>query len=379
VIKDPEDNFLVQSMYRLIGAVPNQPYSGMHILHTGMLDTNPDFFWSSFVRLQARLREAQAKLSLKDSNMATREEEQEISIANVRALLKDVAFLSEAEVEEQRERLPNTRNLNGRTPGRGIPVRQWAPENALTLFEREQRIEWPEPFWGRNDTVLHVIEGLSTFRMTTICGGIGSGKTAAAEAVCYTLQERARNDPSGRYMYEDGVHFARCWNMDSLERLSFLIARTMGQLNPNIKDSIAINADANFLLVLDGLKVLVERDPMGLRKFLELLLEGIPGLTLLVTCPKGVGIPFENIVGLGRLSDTDIASLMRESGAAKFAASDRLINYMYGQPFAVRLAATLVQKIGKNEVLQVMVAQHEVDQRKLGMALQHFATICVTR
>jgi len=84
-------------------------------------------------------------------------------------------------------------------------------------------------------------------------------------------------------------------------------------------------------------------------------------------------------VGLGRLSDTDIASLMRESGAAKFAASDRLINYMYGQPFAVRLAATLVQKIGKNEVLQVMVAQHEVDQRKLGMALQHFATICVTR
>jgi hypothetical protein len=120
------------------------------------------------------------------------------------------------------------------------------------LFELQTEFEEPSPFIGRTEAVLHVLSCLQHHRLSNIVGEMGSGKTTVAVMVLYTLQQRARDAPDGRYMYRDGVFKVSCINMRTLHELVFVLGGTIGRLTSDLNELVLVLKEKNFFLVLDG-------------------------------------------------------------------------------------------------------------------------------
>jgi hypothetical protein len=124
LVQDPEDLYLIHSMYKLVGHSGRDTSTGTFELRTFMLDRNPEHFWKCFLRVMRCLQLAQKKLGMHAEEELTNEEEELNDIEKVKKLVKIPSRLALKDIEEQRRELPFIKNTVGRSPGRGIPVRQ---------------------------------------------------------------------------------------------------------------------------------------------------------------------------------------------------------------------------------------------------------------
>jgi hypothetical protein len=124
LVTDPEDLYLMHSMFKLVGYNVRDPDSGEFELQTTMLENNAAHFWKCFLRVLRCLHVAQYKLGASAQEELTSEEEAERATAEVRKLIRIPGRLDWPEAEAQRLQLPMIKNLVGYIPGRGIPVRQ---------------------------------------------------------------------------------------------------------------------------------------------------------------------------------------------------------------------------------------------------------------
>jgi len=339
MVGDPEDLYMIHSMYKLSGESVKDVASGTYTLQTFMLDRNPAHFWKCFLRILKSLHKAQYKLGASAEEEMTNEEEEEIAIEEVKKLIKVPSRLTTQAVAAQKSTLPLIKNLVGRSPGRGIPVRQWDKfDPHADLFDLQRQYAMPDPFLGRNDAVLHVLSCLPLHRLSTIVGECASGKTCVAKMVIYTLQQRAAEAADGRYLYREGVFQISCATVPSLQQLVFETAGIVGRLTSDEDELVLAICDKNLLIVYDGVDGLLADKTQSVlfKTFLEKVLQGVPGLSVLCTCARPLGVPYENIIGLNKLSDSELASLIRADGLANFHSGDKICIYFNGNPLAAR-------------------------------------------
>jgi len=80
---------------------------------------------------------------------------------------------------------------------------------------------------------------------------------------------------------------------------------THTQVTMDAKEIVLAVQNKNFLLVFDGVDEILAHpeDSLLFKGFLEMLLEGVPGLSIVCTCVAPMAVPYENIVGVTRLAD----------------------------------------------------------------------------
>ncbi|EKX48335.1 hypothetical protein GUITHDRAFT_105942 [Guillardia theta CCMP2712] len=374
-IRDPEDAFLISSMYRLEGYDSQKPGSGKYILHSKIYDASSQFFWKCFLRIHAALHTAQAILKKEMEQEFIDEEEEEGAIIEVSKLLVLPRVISLDELSREHESRSTIMVNVSRCPGRGYPPRLWQPkEKVIDLFASQKFIEMPSPFIGRTESVYHVIESLTLKRLNTIIGETGFGKSYTLRAVLHTLQVRAEESPTGRYMYKDGVFLVDCIDIRSFERLAYVLGTSFGLLSVSVKEIIRDIHGANFLLALDGVDGLLDIGLSEMRTFITDLLEGCPGMSMIMTCNSACGIPYENIIGLTMLNHNELAQLVcydfPPGKDYRFTSSEVVCDYLNGNPFAARLAASLIsEKISPAEMQDVISTLKDIDVRNTRASL----------
>ena len=380
-VPDPEDLYLIHSMYTLVGYNAADASSGLFELNLSMLDRNAEYFWQCFLRVLRALQRAQYRLGA-DTLLeeVTNEEEEDKAVDDLKKLIKIPELLSAQDIEDQRGQLPNIHNLVCRIPGRGIPLQQYAmfdPDEEL--YNRQREYPLPEPFLGQNEAVLHLISCLERHRLNTIIGEMGCGKTSVALAVVHTLQQRGKQTADGRYMYRDGVFFISCAEMKTLNQFVYAAGNCLCRLTSSLQEVVMRVRERNFLLVLDGVDNLLAGLGTGregsdwqrqqFKAMLETLLEGVPGVSLLCTCLSPMGVPFENVVALNQLSDTDLAALVRQQGADEFSSAANVCRYMRGNPLAAVITSALLKEgVHANDLHDILSSHHKQDVKRLKLS-----------
>jgi hypothetical protein len=102
------------------------------------------------------------------------------------------------------------------------------------------------------------------------------------------------------------------------------------------------------------------------KEFLEKILEGVPGLSILCTSMGPLGVPYENIIGVTRLSDSEIAGLVRRQGYSEFTSGTRVVKYINGNPMLARFcSALLLEGRTPDEIHDIISSHHGEDRKKL--------------
>ena len=357
-------------MVRLMSVCMYMDRSGHFEMHTNLMDTNPEYFWKCFLRVMQCLQRAQHKLGARQEEL-TNEQEEEIEIAELEKMISTPKRIALDDILDQKSQLPFIKNIVGRLPGRGIPVRQWDKfDPQQEIFELQRQYQMPEPFFGRADAVLHLISCLQTNRLTSIVGEWGSGKTLVARALLHTIQSRSADSADGRYLYRDGVFNIACDMMMTVNQLIFVTAGTVGRLTMDLNEVVMAIREKNCLFVLDGVDGIManENENLLFKAFLEKLLEGVPGVSIVCTCVAPMGVPYENVVGITRLSDSELAALVRKQGYADFHSGEQVCKFMYGNPFKAMISAALFQDgMHGHEMYEVMDTHWKMHLKKLSV------------
>jgi len=363
-IKDPEDTMLLMSMYRF----EHWNFARARaVLQLNLLHQNPDKFWECFCRVQVLLKEARLMIVHSDNAEDSKRMEMEIEEAmnEVMALCKPPSYVSSEQLEEEKFHLPMIRNMVGRQPGRGMPVRQWAKYNAAPFVERQREIGMPEPFYGRAESVLACIEAVRQCRLTTMVGGVGVGKTSVVRAMLHTLQQRALGQ-GGVYMYRDGVFIVDCSKLHSFERIHFAIGQELGLVVSSASELHYYMANCMMLLVLDGVHNLTKIDLARMQRIVTDLLDKSPGLTLFVTNRTAVSVPFENIMSLPPMDDKDLSKIVRDRCfTCQVHSGDILMRWLYGNPLVARFSAAMLWVVKTKEIVQIIELSWEKDKDTL--------------
>ncbi|MDH2424908.1 AAA family ATPase [Sphaerisporangium sp. TRM90804] len=141
-------------------------------------------------------------------------------------------------------------------------------------------------FFGREREVAEVVRALAESRIVTLTGVGGVGKTRLAVRVARDLQ------PS----YPDGVWFVELWPVRAPEMLGDALCAAMGVVRQPGRASIAVAAERlarrRSLVVLDTFEHLVD----GCAETVDTLLRAVPGLWVLVTSRRALGLRGETRV-----------------------------------------------------------------------------------
>ncbi|MFC9607310.1 ATP-binding protein [Streptomyces niveus] len=216
-------------------------------------------------------------------------------------------------------------------------------------------------FVGRADELAELTRLLTEFRLITLVGVGGVGKTRlAVHAAARALPAPGPEDPEKRY--RDGVWLAELSSV-----------RDPGLLDHALVDALRVTdhsrrpprevlrthlADRRLLLVLDGFEQLV--DPCA--ELLRDLLRRCSGLQVLAVGRRPLRLEGERVFPLAPMDDTDAARLFAERAADVLAGScpldehgdtvRELCRRLDGIPLALELAAARLRALSPDQILR---------------------------
>jgi len=200
------------------------------------------------------------------------------------------------------------------------------------------------PLFGRDDDVQAVRALLAAHRLVTISGAGGIGKTRLAQAAVHGLQS----------LWPDGVWWVELASVTEEPLLAPLISQAIGLHRQGVFAGSAELAQAlngqSMLLVLDNCEHLLE----AVGALVLALLQGVPGMTILVTTQELLRLPQEQVLKLPPLA---VPAACEVSAAESFGAV---------QLFAARVRA-LDRRFALNE--QNLPAVLDICKRLDGIAL----------
>ena len=150
------------------------------------------------------------------------------------------------------------------------------------------------------------------------------------------------------------------------------IARMIGRLTADAEEVVLVLKDKNFLLVLDGVDSLAAERVllMGFKAFLEKMLEGVPGMSVVCTSNGAIGVPYENVIGITKLSDFELAGIVRDHGYSDFNTGMKVLQYMNGNPMIAHFcAALLLEGMDTQEIYDIISSHHAEDKKKLKIGM----------
>ncbi|MEU5217187.1 regulator [Streptomyces sp. NPDC020807] len=200
-------------------------------------------------------------------------------------------------------------------------------------------------FVGRREELEHVSAALTEHRLVTVTGVGGVGKTRFALRAARHVAER----------FPDGAWWADLTPLDGDRLLVALVAdsvdlsdHTPGMATTALRRRLA---EDRLLLVLDSCEHLTE--PCA--RLVTELLAAAPGLTVLATSRRSLGVEGEHVVALEPLppDGPDALELLRtatgETLPAEGPAADICVR-LEGIPLALELAAAQIRRVGAEAV-----------------------------
>ncbi|GAA4927633.1 ATP-binding protein [Streptomyces coeruleoprunus] len=210
-------------------------------------------------------------------------------------------------------------------------------------------------FVGRAGELAHVRELLADFRLVTVVGVGGVGKSRLAVQVARGVQKR----------YCDGVRLAELAMLRDPHVVDHALVEALGLTDQTSRPprEVLVDhvADRRMLLVLDGFEHLVEECAGLVRR----LLVGAPGLTVLAAGRRPLRLDGEAVLPLAPMSDEDAVRLFLDRAVAALpgfravepAPVRELCRRLDGIPLALELAA------GRLPALTVEQVLHRLDDR----------------
>jgi non-specific serine/threonine protein kinase len=218
-------------------------------------------------------------------------------------------------------------------------------------------------FVGRRSELRRVRALLANARLVTLVGPGGTGKTRLSLRVGAELAED----------FPDGAHFAPLAAIDDARLFASAVAGSLGLPEPGDRPAIDTVvehlAPRRLLLILDNLEQIPDAATDVAR-----LLDGAPGLRVLVTSRVGLGLPREQVFDVPPLEVpaidgvADPATLAAVDGVALFVcraqmvvpgfelsednagAVARIVARLEGLPLAIELAAARVQHFSPRDL-----------------------------
>jgi predicted ATPase/DNA-binding winged helix-turn-helix (wHTH) protein len=235
------------------------------------------------------------------------------------------------------------------------------PARPALAVPRRTRPERLAPLVGRDVDLAALEQALGRACLVTVIGGTGVGKTRLAQELL------ARLSAAGP------VAWRSLASLDAVEQVPSAIAVALGLSLPAGGDPFVALADAlgeaELLLILDGVEHLAD----ALAAPLAALLAGAPGLRLLLTSQRPLGVAGETVYRLGALAvpDDDLPFELRAASPAlalfaqRAAEADRgfaltaanaadvaaICRRLDGNPLALTLAAARVPALGVSQLL----------------------------
>ncbi|MFC8509162.1 ATP-binding protein [Streptomyces sp. NPDC057411] len=189
---------------------------------------------------------------------------------------------------------------------------------------------------------------LEEFRLVTVVGVGGVGKTRLALRVAAGLQKR----------YADGVRLAELAALRDPELVAHALVEALGLTDHTLRGPREVLtehlAQLRLLLVVDGFEHLVEECAELLRE----LLRGCPGLTVLAVGRRPLRVDGEAVLTLAPMDEDDAVALLTERAAETAGRLGEpgpvreLCRRLDGIPLALELAAGRLPLLSVEQVLQ---------------------------
>ncbi|MET9955594.1 AAA family ATPase [Streptomyces sp. NPDC006339] len=204
-------------------------------------------------------------------------------------------------------------------------------------------------FVGRAAEQDEVARLLGEFRLVTVVGVGGVGKTRLALRAAGALQKR----------YADGVRLAELSSLRDPELVAHALVEALGLTDHTVRGPREVLrehlAERRLLLAVDGFEHLVDACAGLLR---ELLL-GCPGLTVLAAGRRPLRVDGEAVFGLAPMREADALALLTgralEAGATAVGDQDtlrELVRRLDGIPLALELAAARLPLLTPEQMLR---------------------------
>lgn len=189
---------------------------------------------------------------------------------------------------------------------------------------------------------------LEEFRLVTVVGVGGVGKTRLALRAAAALQKR----------YADGVRLAELAALRDPELVAHALVEALGLTDHTLRGPREVLtehlAELRLLLVLDGFEHLVEECAELVRE----LLRGCPGLTVLAAGRRPLRVDGEAVLTLAPMDEADAVALLTERAAEAAGPLGEpgpvreLCRRLDGIPLALELAAGRLPLLSVEQVLQ---------------------------
>ncbi|HEU5160032.1 MAG TPA: NB-ARC domain-containing protein [Streptosporangiaceae bacterium] len=206
-------------------------------------------------------------------------------------------------------------------------------------------------FVGRQAELVEVEELLRRFRLVTLTGVGGVGKTRLALRVASRLRSK----------FPDGVWPVRLSPIQESELLGHTIAETLGVVDQVLRPQAEVLADflasRKLLLILDTCEHLIDECAV----LVEGLLRAAPELRILATSRQPLDVPVEELLALEPLPPADAVELFMDRAVAvvpEFLPVDKdhevtvtLCRRLDGLPLAIELAAVQLGSMSVSQML----------------------------
>jgi predicted ATPase/DNA-binding winged helix-turn-helix (wHTH) protein len=244
---------------------------------------------------------------------------------------------------------------------------------------------------GRAETITALVAALSQWRLTTLVGPGGIGKTTVALAVAEALMAT----------YKDGVCFVDFGPLSEAALVPSAVASAFGlpgRSKDQIPDLVAFLANKKMLLLLDGCEHLVEAAATLTAK----LFKGARGLHILVTSREPLRIEGERVHRLSPLRLPPLSPALNALDALTYSAVELFVERaaaivegfelsdtdapfvaeicrrLDGIPLAIELAASRVDAFGVRELAARLDNRFRLFTRGRREALQRHQTLRAT-
>ncbi len=241
-------------------------------------------------------------------------------------------------------------------------------------------------YFGRTEELLKLREWLTDgrYRLVTITGTGGAGKTRLATEIAHQLADSA----------DRRVHFAGLADLLDASLTASTVLRLLRTGQPAGHDPVTELtlelAGPSTILVLDNMEQLGEAGAL----FVQTLLQRVPNLTCLVTSRLLLGVPGERVLDLAplavpdegwsleRVAETECARLYFDRAqsarpdfaisASNYRAIGELCRRLEGLPLAIELAAARARTMGPAQVLEHLNQSGVIEARSgSGIADRH--------
>jgi predicted ATPase len=315
-----------------------------------MADSRPEF--TSFGAMLRHLRR-RARITQRELGIAVGYSEAHIARLEANQRRPDVAavtgrFLDALDLHEEPE---TAEQLVALAVAARKGSLQATPSDILSEAPPTNLREQLTAFVGREDEVGEAKRLLRSTRLLTITGPGGIGKSRLAAHVAAEVLP----------LYTDGVWIASFANVTTTEQVLTTVAATMNLASSDLLEGLkAYLRSRTALLVLDNCEHVIGR----CAQLAVSLLQACPHLTIIVTSREMLNVPGEMVWHLPPMSCEESQKLFTQRARAMrsdFEVSpetepllDRICNELEGIPLAIELAASRLQVLSLQEIVDML-------------------------